>query len=335
MKSLILSRIRIYFAHLASLLALLVLPSSVPAAAPMAKTQAPGFYRMMLGRFEVTAYLDGVINLDSSLLRDISQADVQKLLKQSFFDDPRKIPTSCNTYLINTGSKLILVDAGGGQVFGPAFGMLPENLKASGYKPEQIDIVLITHLHGDHFGGLLANGKPAFPNATIYVSKAENDFWTSDEPPKLNVSAAMQEHFDSGRKLAKKTAMPYLVEGRWKTFENADLPVADVTAVPIPGHTPGHTAYAFTSGGKTLTVIGDTVHVAAVQFPRPGAAVSFDADSPQAIATRKALFKRLAESESLVAGMHLAFPGLGRLRADGDDSYAFVPLEFTPLPKEK
>jgi glyoxylase-like metal-dependent hydrolase (beta-lactamase superfamily II) len=258
------------------------------------------------------------------------------LLARGFIDDPHKIPTSCNAYLINTGSKLILIDAGSGQSMGPACGELSENLKAAGYAPEQIDVVLITHLHPDHFGGLLnADGKPAFPKATIYLAKAENDFWTSDEEPKLDLPAAMKEHLLAARKQAKKTADEYLAHKQWKTFEKTDLPVADVKAVPLPGHTPGHTGYEIASAGKSLLVIGDTVHFGAVQFPHPETAVSFDADSPQAVSTRKALFQRLADSKTIIANSHVSFPGIGHLRKEGEGSYGWVPLDYSLLPKEQ
>jgi glyoxylase-like metal-dependent hydrolase (beta-lactamase superfamily II) len=306
------------------------------AEAPMVKSQSPGYYRMMLGKFEVTALLDGCMDLDAALLRDISETEVQKMLARGFIGDLHKIPITCNAYLVNTGSKLIMIDAGGGQSSGAVFGGLPANLKAAGYAPEQVDIILITHLHPDHFGGLLsADGNPAYPKATVYLAKAENDFWTSDEEPNLDVPPAMKEHFTAARKLAKKTAEQYLALKQWKTFENTDLPVADVKAVPLPGHTPGHTGYEIASEGKSLLAIGDAIHVGAVQFPHPEAAVSFDADSPQAVSVRKALFHRLAGSQTIIACAHISFPGLGHLREEAENSYVWVPLDYSLPPKNE
>ena len=169
------------------------------AAAPMQKTQAPGYYRMMVGQYEVTALCDGMVELDAGLLKNISETDIHDLLARALVDNPHKIPAPANAYLINMGSKLVLVDAGGGKTF-PGLGHLGENLAAAGYKPEQVDAVLITHLHPDHVGGLLsAEGKPAFPNAVVYLAKAENDCWLGEVEPK--VPEMYKEHLAQARKL--------------------------------------------------------------------------------------------------------------------------------------
>ena len=202
-----------------------IMPSSVQAEAPMQKTQAPGYYRMMLGQFEVTALFDGIVELDAALLKNISEKDVKELLSRSMIDDPHKLPTSVNAYLINTGSNLVLVDAGSGKALGPTLGYLLKNLKASGYTAEQVDAVLLTHLHSDHVAGLLdADGKPAFPKAVVYVAKAENDYWLSDAEPK-NIPPEYQELMKQARKMAHDIAEPYIKLGQWKTFEN-DLPIS-------------------------------------------------------------------------------------------------------------
>ena len=319
------------FSAFLSLLTVLV-ASNVFAASPMQKNQAPGYYRMMLGQFEVTALHDGMLDIDASLLRGISEPDIQKLLTRAFIDDLHKIPTSTNVYLINTGTKLILVDTGGGKTFTPTLGKLCENLKAAGYAPEQIDFVLMTHLHPDHVGGLTdAEGQTVFPKAVVYVAKAEHDYWFSDVEPQ-NVPATFKEHLKNYRKLVRNIAKPYLALNQWKTFENADLPIDGVKAHPVHGHTPGHTAYEITSGGQSLVILGDTLHCAAVQFPRPAPTVTFDVDGKQAAASRKTLFDRLADSKTFVAGMHIPFPGIGHLRSDGNNAYTWTPVEYSSLP---
>ena len=325
--------IRRPLALLLAAMSLSIVPSALWAEAPMAKTQAPGFFRMMLGRFEVTTLLDGCTELDASLLQGASESEIHALLARRFIENPHKIPTSVNAFLINTGEKLILIDAGGGNACGPALGNLPKNLKAAGYQPDQVDAVLLTHLHPDHVAGIVGPaGKPAFAKATVYVSKPESDYWLSTADAQ-KVPPEFRQHMEGAIKLVRKIAAPYVAADRWKTFAGADLPFAGLRAVPIPGHTPGHTAYEITSGGQSLLVIGDMVHCAAVQFPRPGVAVSFDSDPKQAVASREALFRRVAAAKTLIAGMHIPFPGLGRLRPDADNAYTWVPVEYLPIEK--
>jgi len=292
----------------------------------MVKTQAPGYYRMMLGQYEVTALCDGFIDLDVKMLTNASEKEIQTLLSRMFVGSP-KMPVAVNAYLINTGSKLILVDAGAAKVFVPTLGSVIQNLKAAGYDPAQIDAVMISHMHGDHVGGLLdGSGKPAFSNAVVYVSKGENDFWLSPAVAE-KAPAEYKKYF----KMARDLAAPYIALGKWKTFGDGEMPVPDVKAVLIPGHTPGHTAYEVSDGKESLLITGDMVHSLAVQFPRPDVAFEYDTDKKQAVSVRQALFKSAAERKVLVAGMHLPFPGIGRIRSDGNNAYTWVPVEYSPI----
>ena len=154
---------------LSCVLLLLGVLSAVHAEAPMAKTQAPGYYRMMLSQFEITALYDGYTGLDRKLLHNAPETEIRSLLSRMFITSTQ-METAVNAYLINTGSKLVLVDAGAARVFGPTLGNVLKNLRASGYDPSQVDAILITHLHGDHMGGLLDDtGKPAFIKAGLPV----------------------------------------------------------------------------------------------------------------------------------------------------------------------
>jgi glyoxylase-like metal-dependent hydrolase (beta-lactamase superfamily II) len=306
------------------------LASSASAESPMARSQAPGYYRMMLGQFEVTALLDGFVNLNAALLRNIPDSEAQTLLARAFVDDPRKIPTSCNTFLVNTGSKLLLFDAGGGKTMGPGLGDLPQNLKAAGYTPEQVDLVLVTHLHPDHMGGLVAEGKPAFPKAVVYLAQAENDYWLSVAEPE-GVPDGYKKHLQAAREQVRAVAAGYLASNRWKTFDSASLPIPGVKPIPIPGHTPGHTAYEISCDGQSFLIIGDMIHLGAVQFARPEATVLFDANPAQAASSRTALFGRIAGSKTFVAAMHLPFPGIGHLRADDKNVYTWIPIDRSPM----
>lgn len=244
-----------------------------------------------------------------------------------FVDNP-KMQTAVNAYLINTGSHLVLVDAGAAKLFGPSLGYVLQNMQAAGYEPDQVDTVVLTHLHGDHMGGLNdASGRPVFPKAKVLVAQAENDFRLSPESAD-QAPAKMRPYFKMGR----DAAAPYQASGQWRTFSDGDELVAGIRAVAANGHTPGHTAYAVESAGQKMLIWGDVVHAHAVQFARPGVSIEFDTDQKQAIATRRRLMQDLAASKSLVAGMHLPFPGIGHVRAEGKGRYSWVPIEFSPLP---
>ena len=301
--------------------------------APVAKAdarqinaQVPGYYRVMVGKAEVTALFDGLIALDAKLLKYAKDEDVQRLLARHFVGSP-KMQTAVNAFLINTGGRLVLVDAGAGRLYGPTLGNVLQNLKAAGYRPEQVDAVILTHLHGDHIGGLNdAENWPVFPNATVHMAQADHDFWLS-EARETAAPEGMKRMFQTARRIAE----PYLAQGKWKTFEAGAEIVPGITAVAAHGHTPGHTAFAIESEGQRLLIWGDLVHCHAAQFARPDIAIEFDVDLKQAVATRLAIFRKVADTRELVAGMHLPFPGIGRVHPEGKDTYRWVPVEFSPL----
>ncbi|HEY0821938.1 MAG TPA: MBL fold metallo-hydrolase [Rhizobacter sp.] len=309
---------------LAALAGALLLAGAAQAAAPQVKTQAPGWYRMMLGDIEVTALLDGAIDLHpGKLLTNTRPKDVSALLAKSFLGET--VPTSVNAYLINTGEKLVLVDAGAATLFGPGLDQLHANLKASGYQPEQVDVVVITHLHGDHIGGLLQNGQIAFPNAVVMADQHDADFWLS--PANLEKAPQAMKGFFQG---AQTTFAPYVAAGKFKPFEGNTEIVPGVKAIAAHGHTPGHAVYAVESKGQKLVLWGDLMHVAAVQFPRPEVTIQFDTDSKAAMAQRKKAFADAAKGGYWIASAHLPFPGIGHLRAEGK-GYVFVPVHYTPI----
>jgi glyoxylase-like metal-dependent hydrolase (beta-lactamase superfamily II) len=295
------------------------------AAAPLAKTQPPGYYRMMLGDFEITALSDGTIPLPvDTLLTNTSPAKVKKALDRWYLKEP--VDTSVNAYLINTGAKLVLVDAGAGVLFGPTVGKLANNLQAAGYRAEQVDEVYITHMHGDHIGGLMAGEKLAFPNATVRADKHDADFWLSQ----ANMDAAPKDAKDFF-KGAMISINPYIAAGKFKTFDGDTELVPGIKAMASPGHTPGHSTYIVESKGEKLALWGDLMHVAAVQFAEPSVTIKFDTDPKSAAAQRKRAYADAAKRGYWVAAAHLAFPGIGHVRTEGK-AYAWVPANYAPLP---
>jgi glyoxylase-like metal-dependent hydrolase (beta-lactamase superfamily II) len=291
------------------------------AAAPMVKTSAPGFYRMMLGDFEVTAISDGTADLDMrELLTNTTPDKVDKALARSFLKSP--VETSVNAFLINTGTKLVLVDTGAAGLFGPTLGKLLVNLKAAGYTPEQVDEIYITHMHPDHVGGLLAEGKIAFPNAVVRADKHDADYWLSQAS--LDKAPEASKGFFKG---AMASLNPYVQAGKFSPFDGDTELVPGVRAHASRGHTAGHTTYIVESKGAKLELWGDLMHVAAVQFADPAVTIKFDSDSKAAAAQRKSAYADAAKNGYLVAAAHLPFPGVGHLRAEGK-GYVFIPVNY-------
>jgi len=295
------------------------------AAAPLATTPAVGFYRMMIGDYQVTALSDGTVPLPvTKLLTNTTAEKVTKALDRAFLSDP--LETSVNAYLINTGSKLVLVDTGAGSLFGPTLGKLVSNLKASGYQPDEVDEVYITHLHPDHVGGLMAGDSMAFPKAIVRADRHDADYWLN----KAAIATARESDrpFFEG---AMKSLKPYSAAGRFKTFDGNTQLVPGISAVPARGHTLGHTTYVVESKGQKLLLWGDLIHVAAVQFADPSITIEFDTDPRAAAIQRKKAFADAAKQGYWVAGAHLPFPGIGHLRSEGK-GYSFVPANYAPAP---
>lgn len=296
--------------------------ATAQAGAPMVKTSAPGYYRMMLGDFEITALSDGTVDLPvDKLLTNTQPGKVTSALKQSFLKAP--VETSVNAYLINTGSQLVLVDAGAAGLFGPTLGKLIGNLKAAGYQPEQVDAVIITHMHPDHVGGLMAGEQRAFPNATVHADQHDADFWLSQA--QMEKAPADAKGFFQG---AMASLNPYSSAGKFKPFNGNTELVPGIRAQASPGHTPGHSTYVVESKGQKLVLWGDLMHVAAVQFASPAVTIAFDTDSKAAAAQRQKAYADAAKNGYWVAAAHLSFPGIGHLRRAGK-GYRFVPANYS------
>ena len=296
--------------------------TSAHAGAPMVKKSGPGYYRMMLGDFEVTALSDGTVELPvNKILQNIKAAQVDSALARYSLKSP--LETSVNAYLINTGDKLVLIDTGAAKLFGPTLGNMMDNLKASGYTPEQVDEIYVTHMHADHVGGLMAGDKLAFPNAIVRSDKQDADFWLSKD--NLDKAPEAMKGFFQG---AQASLNPYVSAGKYMPFEgNTDL-APGIKSVVTRGHTPGHSTYVVESKGQKLVVLGDLMHVAAVQFAQPGVTIQFDTDAKTAAAQRKKVYANATKEHYLFAVAHVSFPGIGRVRQDGS-GYAWMPVNYS------
>src|SRR5258708_1531103 len=311
-------------ALLAALASIAAGPNAAQAAAPQHHDQSPGFYRLKVGHLEVTALYDGTGVFDPHWLNG-TKAAMDGVVK-ALHEDPHMLDAADTGFLVNTGKQLILVDAGSGTWFGGgAYGHLVGNLRSAGYTPEEVDLVLVTHLHSDHVGGLTTHdGKRVFPNAEIYVAKAESDFWLS---PEIAAKAPkdVQPFFQS----AQAIAAPYISAGKWHTFSGSEPIVDGMQLVPLHGHTPGHTGYEFSSKGQKLLFWGDTIHAQRVQLQHPKVTVVFDIDPAAAAATRNQLLPELVREDVLIAVPHSSFfPPLGHLHKEGS-GYNWVPVVFT------
>jgi glyoxylase-like metal-dependent hydrolase (beta-lactamase superfamily II) len=293
--------------------------------------QVAGFYHQPLGQFQVTALYDGYVKLPVTAFQAAATLNVTQFLAEHAIKTSDGVQTAVNAYLVNTGKNLVLVDSGAAKCFGETLGSIQGNLQAAGYQPSQVTQVLLTHLHPDHSCGIRsADGQKAFPNATVYVDKAEADFWLDaknlDKFPKEK-----QAMFAGAFPAASAAVAPYLVSGQFKTYQAGDPIVDGIQIVPSHGHTIGHTSYAIESDGARLVILGDVVHNHAIQFEHPSTSFAFDHDPAQAVATRQALFQNAAKQGDLVGGAHLPFPGLGHIRAVGTAQFDWIPVEYSPI----
>jgi len=197
------------------------------------------------------------------------------------------------------------------------------NMKAAGYRPEQVDEIYLTHFHSDHAGGLVKDSAAVFSRAIVRANKIESDHWLSQG--KMNQSDD-KDTFKS----AQAALGPYVNAGRFKPFEGSIQLIPGIRANPSGGHTPGHTSYMVESGGRKMLVIGDLIHVAAVQMANPDVTINYDSDQQAARATRKKEFDAAAKGSYLIGGAHLQFPGVGYLQREGK-GYRFVPVNYTQM----
>jgi glyoxylase-like metal-dependent hydrolase (beta-lactamase superfamily II) len=221
-----------------------------------------------------------------------------------------------NVLLFKIGDQMVLVDAG--EAGRPHGGLLPESMKLAGVEPDAVTLVVITHTHGDHVQGLLADeGQPAFPNASYVLSKTEMRFW--------------QGRIEAGK--ADHRAIVEMMDARGlRLIEMDEQIIPGVTAVPLPGHTPGQIGLLIESGGDSLLHLADLLH-SPIQFGHPEWSPTYDADTHQSVPTRRDALGRAADEHRLALFYHLAFPGLGRVERAAE-GFTWRPSPLAPLSRK-
>ena len=307
--------------------ALASVSSTLPAraAAPAAGKQVPGFYRYKIGDYELTAINDGVWMPDvaQGLFRNFSVADAQKALSDQF-QRTDKLAVPITALMVNTGSKLVLIDTGSAGLFTPTAASFMDNLVAAGFDPKQVDTVVISHFHGDHINGIRTkDGQLAFPNAEIKVPAAEWAHWMDDGKMSATPEAA-RGNFNNSRRVFGSIAKDVT------RFEPGKEVESGITSIAAPGHTPGHSAFAISSGNQSMMTIVDATNNAYLFVRNPEWQVSFDMDGPLAVDTRKKLLDRAAADKMLVAGYHWPFPSVGHITKEGT-GYQLHPVAWHPI----
>lgn len=298
------------------------------AAAPFLNTLTPGWARSRHGDFEVTVVTDGPLPLPGNPAESFSNADPEELaaMLRGGFLPTDNIVLDQNIWVVNTGNKLVLIDTGSGvnsdlgvKYFGPQVGQVASRLREAGIRPEDIDVVALTHAHPDHCWGLVDDaGKLVFPNAEVAVSRVDHDFWTDESKAASRPEGLARDMIlGTSRQLGA-------VRDRLILLDDGSEVVPGITALATPGHSPGHMIFTITSQGKTMVGIGDLSHHHILLLRRPEWHFMFDSDAEQAARTRIDFFGQFAREGHVIASFHFPFPGDGYLAKDGD-GFVWIP----------
>lgn len=270
-----------------------------------------------LGEFTVAPLLDGVFPCGPDLIPSAASPEGEQIFLDAGL--PRIGPSlePINAFAILRQNRLWLIDAGCGRQLGPDFGKTLPALEALGYTAEQVEAVVLTHLHEDHIGGLFtADGAATFPNARLIVGEEELAFWTDPASPGKHPNEA-QAKFD----LVKTALKPY--EGSIETVQAGNLIEPGIRFVRLFGHSPGHCGVLIGESKQKLLMWGDIAHSTLLQLAYPHWSIGFDFDPAMAVATREKLLAELSEEDTLIAGSHVR--GIGRIRRQGN-GYTMEPV---------
>ena len=295
--------------------------------ASMQGEMQPSIFRFKLGDFEVATIMDSKVirtGLTPSFGGEAAAAEIKALAAVNRIDADRYEHPFTPT-LVNTGKELVLFDSGNGTLsaeYEQLKGRLPPGnlvarLAQAGYKPEDVDVIIITHGHPDHIGGLTKGGQPVFPRARYVFGAVDFDFWKKGE----NVREARKFN----RELYVKICLP--VADRATFIKPGDEVVPGIRAVEAYGHSPGLLAFHIESEGKRLLNWADTCNHYVVAIQRPDLHLDVDDEKDKAVATRKRILDMVASERLMVAGFHMPFPGLGWIEKTGG-GYRWVPHSY-------
>jgi glyoxylase-like metal-dependent hydrolase (beta-lactamase superfamily II) len=283
-------------------------------AAPAA--QIPGVYRRRIGDIVVTAISDGYLDAAYEFMRNITPQDAESILKDAYRPAPPRVSINC--FIIHSAGRVALVETGSADSMGPTLGKMPKHLTDAGIDTASIDTILLTHMHPDHSNGLTdKNGVAKFPHVELVVSERDVAHWHDDAAMARATERQKLRFFQWAREQIK----PY--QNRRRDARGEVFP--GVTAMPLYGHTPGHTGYLVSSKGEQLLIWGDIVHMPDIQTRRPDVFMEPDTDGEAAIATRRRVFDMVATDRLLAAGMHMHFPGFLNLNRRPDGGYELIP----------
>ena len=273
-----------------------------------------------LGEFKIIVISDGSrgMGIPSETYGIGQPIEAINDLLQSNFLPTDQFVTGFAPVLVDTGVDVILFDTGFGEM-GASWGAgrLMDGLAANGYSPDQITVVAMTHLHMDHFAGLMTAGQPTFKNARYVIGQKEFDFWI--DPARMGTPMEQGHQGVLARVAPLKEKTTFIGEG--------DDVVPGIQAIEAFGHSPGHLIYRLQSGAKSLLLTGDTVNHFVLSLQRPGWHVRFDFDKDAAAATRYKILSMIAEERIPFIGYHMPFPCAGYVEKVGD-TYRYIPVTY-------